>query len=409
MAGLVGTTEPARALDSSARQLMGTSDWYHALDVIASVNETSPEATLVLLMGGSCAREATISDDHWAAQVERRGELTVATRNIGSRNQTFYEDVAFVKGLPSVPTIVYIGVNLGRFTSPYTTKVVSLTPKPALTTAYSQHHYSKKRILSLSKKRWLVGDWMQRRYGVFNKRYAYNLRQLDRLIRACKKRDLHPVILDLPRNMVVIKKRFYRPIQKYHQGCRALARQYSIPFVNFIGAAKFANRDFFDIAHVVEPGRAKFQRLLSDKTIAFVKRYDLVPAPEDVTLGLSAEEVGAGETVTYAGAATTAAGGPASGTVTVQKRRDGGNWINWRTARLQADGTYALDVVMTTPDRVWEFRAKMPGNAGHTTVYSPLRTLTVLPPAPTDMTLGLSAEEVAAGETVTYAGAVTTA
>lgn len=278
---LAGTADPARALDPAPRLLMGGSDWYHALDVIASVNETPPDVPLVLLLGGSCAREATVSDGDWAAQVERRGGPAVLTYNMGSRNQTFYEDVAFVKGLPQVPTIVYIGINLGRFNSPYTTKVVPLEPDPSKTTRYSQHRYSKARILSLTEKRRLVGDWLRRRYPVFKSRYAYNLRQLERLIRACKARGLHPVMLDLPRNMAVINDRFYRPIQKYHQGCRALAREYSIPFVNFIGAAGFVSRDFFDIAHVVEPGRAKFQRLLSDKTIALTKRYDMVPTPEE--------------------------------------------------------------------------------------------------------------------------------
>jgi len=280
-AGLAGAAEPARALDPTINRLMGGSDWYHALDVIASVNETSPDVPVVLLLGGSCAREATVSDGDWAAQVERRGGPAVLTYNMGSRNQTFYEDVAFVKGLPQVPTIVYIGVNLGRFTSPYTTKVVPLGPEPTKTTRYSQHRYSKTRILSLTKKRWLVGDWLQRRYPVFQNRYAYNLGQLERLIRACKARGLRPVMLDLPRNMVVIKDRFYRPIQRYHQGCRALAGEYSIPFVNFVGAANLVDRDFYDIAHVVEPGRTKFQRLLSDKTIDLIKRYGMMPPPEE--------------------------------------------------------------------------------------------------------------------------------
>src|SRR5665648_30080 len=61
-AGLAGATEPARALDPTIiNRLMGGSDWYHALDVIASVNETSPDVPVVLLLGGSCAREAARS------------------------------------------------------------------------------------------------------------------------------------------------------------------------------------------------------------------------------------------------------------------------------------------------------------------------------------------------------------
>src|SRR5665648_1044695 len=155
-AGLAGAAEPARALDPTINRLMGGSDWYHALDVIASVNETSPDVPVVLLLGGSCAREATVSDGDWAAQVERRGGPAVLTYNMGSRNQTFYEDVAFVKGLPQVPTVV-----------------------------------------------------------------------------------------------------------------------------NFVGAANLVDRDFYDIAHVVEPGRTKFQRLLSDKTIDLIKRYGMMPPPEE--------------------------------------------------------------------------------------------------------------------------------
>ncbi len=101
----------------------------------------------------------------------------------------------------------------------------------------------------------------------------------------------------------------------------------------------------------------------------------------NVTLGLSADEVAPGTRVTYSGTVTTAAGTPAAGTVTVQKRRaDGGSWSNWRTARLRADGSYAVTVAMTSADRRWEFRARMPGTSSHTTGYSPVRTLTVLPP-----------------------------
>ena len=77
--------------------------------------------------------------------------------------------------------------------------------------------------------------------------------------------------------MVVIGDAFYRPIQRYHQGCRALAKEYNVPFVNFILEAHLLNRDFYDLGHLVEPGRVKFQRLLSDTTVRLLKRYDMVP------------------------------------------------------------------------------------------------------------------------------------
>ncbi len=100
-------------------------------------------------------------------------------------------------------------------------------------------------------------------------------------------------------------------------------------------------------------------------------------APSAVSLSLSAAAVAAGETVTFSGAVTSA-GAPASGVVTVQKRRDGGSWLSWRTATLDASGAYAVAVRMTTADRLWEFRARMPGDgASRLTGYSGLQTLTV--------------------------------
>ncbi len=280
-----GGAGPAQALgresslERDTKGLMGGSDWYHALDVIAAVNEIRPAVPLVLLAGGSCARECTVSDVDWASQVVRRGGPAVVAYNIGSRNQTLYENVAFVKALPDIPTIVYIGVNLGRFTSPYTRKVVPLTPDPVKSARHSQHHYSKARILTLARKRALVSDWLKRRYPVFTARCKYNLGQLERLIRVCKRRGFHPVMLDLPRNIAVIGDAFSRPIARYHRGCKALAREYDIPFVNFVRAAGLVNRDFFDLAHLVEPGRVKFQRLLSDKTVRLLKRYGMAPEP----------------------------------------------------------------------------------------------------------------------------------
>ena len=103
------------------------------------------------------------------------------------------------------------------------------------------------------------------------------------------------------------------------------------------------------------------------------------PAPYAVTLDLSASEVAAGGAVTYAGGVQTAAGAPAAGTVTVQKRRaEGGSWSNWRTTTLSPSGAYSISVKMTTADRVWQFRGRMASDgAASLTGTSELQTLTV--------------------------------
>jgi len=265
----------ALAIPACSHGAMGGSAWYHALDVIAAVNESPPEVPLLILSGGSVARECTVSDADWAAQVRRRGGPEVVAYNISSQNRTFYEEVALVKALPHAPTLVFIGVNLERFTSPSQSGTISLTPDPTKSANYQPHTHTQSKILTLAEKQARVRHWVTRRYPVFKSRYAYNLRQLERLVRVCKDRGLRPVILELPRNLAVIGDAFDAPVRQYHSGCYAIASKYGIPFVNFMRDAHLLNRDFYDLGHLVEPGRVKYQRLLSDKTIALLKRYGM--------------------------------------------------------------------------------------------------------------------------------------
>jgi hypothetical protein len=224
-----------------------------------------------------------VSDESWSADVAARGGPAVITYNLGSRNQTFYEDVALVKAMPQVPTIVYIAVNVGRFTSPYTTKVVPLAPDPEQVARHKQHHYTQSRILSLAEKKAMVRDWLVRRYPVFQERFKYNAGQLDRLIRACLRRGLHPVLVDMPRNIAVIGKALDRPMHRYHKACWALADKHDIPFVNFVRAAALVNRDFHDLCHLVEPGWPKFQGLLAGRTVGLLKSYGMTPPVYETT------------------------------------------------------------------------------------------------------------------------------
>jgi cell wall-associated NlpC family hydrolase len=110
-------------------------------------------------------------------------------------------------------------------------------------------------------------------------------------------------------------------------------------------------------------------------------------APYAVTLDLSATQVAAGATVTYSGSVRTAAGAPAAGTVTVQKRlAEGGAWGAWRKVALGSGGSYAVTVAMTSADRVWQFRARMPADGGANLAgVSPVRSLTVAAAAVSDV------------------------
>ena len=97
-----------------------------------------------------------------------------------------------------------------------------------------------------------------------------------------------------------------------------------------------------------------------------------------VSLVLSAHKVKPGATVTYRGTVKTAEGKAGKGTVIIQKRRQGtSQWQTWRKPVLKSGGRYVVSVKMTTANRVWQFRAKMPANAANATAYSATKVLTV--------------------------------
>ncbi len=246
----------------------------HALQVVANIRADPPVIPLVFMLGGSAVRESTISDASWAADVERAGGPRLETYNLGSSNQSFAQDLKLVPYLPQVPlTIVYIGVNLGRFVWPPANFSIRLpAPKP-VPASYRQHHYSGAHILSVARKRALVTDWKAQRYSVFSRYYAYNLGVLEKLIKACLARGLHPVLLDEPRNTAIIGHALDKPVSKYHSSVEGLAKQYGIPFVDMVADAHLTNKDFFDLWHLVPPGRGKWQTLLSRETVQLLNAY----------------------------------------------------------------------------------------------------------------------------------------
>jgi hypothetical protein len=283
--GSVPATSPTFSPDLIApvgEELRGSDqgkDWQHCVQVVSNLRHRHPKDPLVVLLGGSSARECTVDNDDWERQIARRSDYVVDAYNLGSKHRTYAQDLAFVKLLPlRVPTIVYIGINLGRFCLPATPATVTL-PRPRPMSHYWQHVYNKDNIQSWSTKRYYVSYWLSRRYPEFRTHYSTELRVLEQIIRVCKRRHLRVALLDLPRDLPVIGSSLDGPVSQYHAGCASLARRWHVPWVHFVGAAHFRDSDFFDIFHLVEPGRVKYQRLLSDKTIRLLKKYGM-PKPE---------------------------------------------------------------------------------------------------------------------------------
>ena len=165
-----------------------------------------------------------------------------------------------------------------------------------------------------------------------------------------------------------------------------------------------------DANYTACPGDAFYPQLGAVRTgIAALSAYaDADAEMWQVSLGLTDSEVSAGKTVTYSGTVKSAAGAAGNGTVTVQKRLAGtSSWSNWRTVSLNSKGAYSIAVKMTTADREWQFRAKMPAAGTNLTAYSPIRELRV--GTPWTVALGLSRPQIEVNKTVTYSGTVKSA
>ena len=68
------------------------------------------------LLGGSTARESITSGPGLAADIKKDGGPTVLAYDLGSINQNYGQDVAIVDNAPKIPSILLIGVNVGRYT-----------------------------------------------------------------------------------------------------------------------------------------------------------------------------------------------------------------------------------------------------------------------------------------------------
>jgi len=266
---------------SAAHALVLSKDGIHCLQIVANLRAEPPEQPVVILLGGSSARESTIDDVNWAAQIVRKGgPTTVLAYNLGSKHDTFEVDLEVAKLLPKgMPAIVYIGINIGRFCNSSSQPTLSLPVPKIPAPAYYQHVYSKERIQSASLKRYYVRYWLTKRRPEFKRHYSYNIGVVESVVKTCIRRGLRPVLVDLPRDLPIIGHSFDAQVATYNAGCKRVAANNHIPWLTFVAAAGFVDHDFFDIFHLVEPGRSKYQHLLSEKTVTWLGKYGLNPEP----------------------------------------------------------------------------------------------------------------------------------
>jgi hypothetical protein len=264
-------------------------DFIRVLQLVADLRARPPAQPLVCLLGGSSARECTISNGSWSDRVSSLRGYRVKCVNLGSKHRLFTQDRRIVGYLPQGTDIVYVGVNAGRFCNgPYDPAVIlpepsrataSATMKGDARTSRTAATRASTKVLPDWRKRQIAEQWMVKRWPNFRKRWRWNLRALERVCRRSLDRGQHPVIIDLPRNMQIIGRLLDRPMRIYHHGCRDLADKLGIPYVQIQSRARLTNRDFSDLWHTVESGQIKWERELAATTARLIARYGFGPAP----------------------------------------------------------------------------------------------------------------------------------
>lgn len=251
-------------------------DWEHAVSVVGRLAADPPGSPVVYLLGGSSARESTVSDAGWRRQIADKGVPDVRACNLGSSGQTYAQGLWLVRQAPDVPTLVLIGVNVGRYTPrirPVDDDGAAAARASSGGRGYDQHRFSTAR--SVAVKRALVAKWLRERYPLFKERYADHAAALAQLVAACRERGFRPVLVELPLDESLVGSAWDAARHRYARDCRDVAAEYRVPYVDFVGRIGLVTPDFHDLTHLIAPGRVKWQERLSRLVVKRLAQYGL--------------------------------------------------------------------------------------------------------------------------------------
>ena len=92
-------------------------------------------------------------------------------------------------------------------------------------------------------------------------------------MRRCKRRGFRPVLMELPVDLEMAGGMLSRVRARYRADCRRLAARYDIPFLDFVAKVGLLNTEFYDLFHLVEPGRIKWQERLTTEIVPLLREY----------------------------------------------------------------------------------------------------------------------------------------
>ncbi|HEY5387027.1 MAG TPA: SGNH/GDSL hydrolase family protein [Thermoleophilia bacterium] len=282
---------------------------------VGRAKQRPPTVPSVYVVGGSSAREALVSGASLAADVHRLGGPRIVAWDMGSIRQTFAESLAIADNVPANDAWIVIGVNLGRFAGDAETSMGQAVGKGLLlksdylkryvATTYGRYRYDPTILpgiflylsdltrayirgagsgalaagrydlhrvdaasqLSVQSKQRAVKAWYRLRYPDFKEYFAMNTGMLDRLLARCRQRGLHVLLVELPVNADIVGHQFDAPTARYRAQVRRLAGEYRVPYVDFNAELALPNKDFYDMQHLVQPGRSIWQQRLAQELV----------------------------------------------------------------------------------------------------------------------------------------------
>jgi hypothetical protein len=259
-------------------------DWVHLWEVVSLVNSgpQPPPGPQIYYLGDASARESIVDDTDWTTQLAELGAPSGAQAHVlAGHDQTFGMDETVVGHLPSRAgrarrDLVVIGVGLTRFARPpKQLRPARLTRVPVSETDLSpwqRHRYDALPLLSAAQKLKVAAIWGPLWLARFERFRTANLDAIRRLIKACRARNLRPVLLDTPVNLAAAGTRLDRARSSYRAACKSLARKCGVTYLSFQRAIDLPSACFHDIHDLVHQGAVMWQLRLSRAIVPLIPR-----------------------------------------------------------------------------------------------------------------------------------------
>jgi hypothetical protein len=246
--------------------------------------------------------------------------------------QNYAESLAVADNVPDTPALLIVGINPGRFTRPpeesereaggrellldspflrdyvnestpfyrdrytilpgvfnFLATWVEYHKKELLegrlpTRRYVKHRYDQRQRRSEEKKREMVRRWNTNRAPLFRKYLQYNLDMLEQLLVCARQRGIDVVMMELPFNWDVAGTDLDWVTAAYQPQVTALGEAYGVTYVDFTRELPLRSEHYWDLMHLLRPGREIWEQRVAEEIAAFYGRNDGAETPGDVDL-----------------------------------------------------------------------------------------------------------------------------